>query len=97
MSMRSDKEQNLRAWRDHAAVLQGIVDDTPLEQILDKIALAAESEADELSCEILVIDSARGIITQSAGPSLPEIIRPGIGAKIQESAGQSMCFSGTQG
>ena len=95
--MRSDKEQNLRAWRDHAAVLQGIVDDTPLEQILDKIALAAESEADELSCEILVIDSARGIITQSAGPSLPGIIRPGIGAKIQESVGSPCVLAARKG
>ena len=81
MSMRSDKEQNLRAWRDQAAVLQGIVDDTPLDQMLDNLALAAESEVDGLSCEIWVIDSARGIITQSAGPSLPEIIRPELGRR----------------
>jgi PAS domain S-box-containing protein len=84
MSMRSDKEQNLRAWRDQAAVLQGIVDDAPLDQVLDNLALAAESEANGLSCEIWVIDSALGIITHSAGPSLPEIIRPAIGAKIGE-------------
>ncbi|HEY6677063.1 MAG TPA: PAS domain-containing protein, partial [Terrimicrobium sp.] len=83
--MRSDKEQNLRAWRDQAAVLQGIVDDAPLDQVLDNLALAAESEANGLSCEIWVIDSALGIITHSAGPSLPEIIRPAIGAKIGES------------
>ncbi len=86
MSMRSDKEQTLLAWQDQAAVLQGIAAGAPLHQVLDDLALVAESGADGLSCEIWVIDSTLGIIIDSAGPNLPEIIRPLIGAKIEEFA-----------
>ena len=85
MSMRSDKEPDLRAWRDQAAVLQGIAAGAPLDQVLDNLALAAESEREGLSCEIWVVDSAPGS-AHSAGPSLPEVIRLSIGAKIEEFA-----------
>ena len=84
--MRSDKKQTLLAWQDQAAVLQGIAEGAPLHQVLDDLALAAESGADGLSCEIWVIDSTLGIIVDSAGPNLPETIRPLIGAKIEEFA-----------
>ena len=76
MSMRSDKEQTLLPWQAQAAVLQGIAVGAPLHQVLDDLALAAESGADGLSCEIWVIDPTRGIIIDSAGPNLPETIRP---------------------
>ena len=87
MSMRSDRGQNPRAWRDQAAVLQGIAGGAPLHQLLDDLALVVESEGDGLSCEICVIDSARGIVTESAGPNLPDIIRLPIGARIEEFTG----------
>jgi PAS domain S-box-containing protein len=86
MSMRSDRGQNLRAWRDQAAVLQGIAGRAPLHQVLDDIVLVIESEGHGLSCEICVIDLALGIVTESAGPNLPEIIRLPIGASIEEFA-----------
>jgi len=75
MSMRSDRGQNLRAWRDQAAVLQGIAGRAPLHQVLDDIVLVIESEGHGLSCEICVIDLSLEIVTESAGPNLPEIIR----------------------
>jgi PAS domain S-box-containing protein len=86
MSKRSDKEQNLREWGDQAAVLEGMAAGAPLHQVLDDLALATEGEADGLSCEIWVIDSALSIVTYSAGPSLPNGIRPSSGAKIEEFA-----------
>ena len=42
MSTRSDKEPNIRAWRDQAAVLQGIAAGAPLDRVLENLALAVE-------------------------------------------------------
>ena len=84
MSIRSAKKPNLHAWRDQAAVLQGIAAGAPLQRVLDDLALAIESQAKALLCEICVINSAPGIVIQSAAPSLPEIIGLSVGAKIEE-------------
>ena len=83
--MRSDNEHNFRGWRGQAAVLEGIAAGSPLCETLDHLALATESEADGLVCEIWVIDPARRIVTDSFGSNVPEIIRrSSVGAKIEE-------------
>ena len=84
MSMRSDKEENLRTWRDQAVVLQGMASGAPLHQVLDELVVAAESEGDGLSCEIWVVDSALRVLTHSAGPHMPQITKPSLGATIEE-------------
>ena len=96
MSMRSDKEQTLLAWQDQAAVLQGIAAGAPLHQVLDDLALVAESGAEGLSCEIWVIDPTRGIIVDSAGPNLPEIYQAFDWSEDRGIRGRSVRLSGTQ-
>ena len=95
--MGSDNEQGLRARRDQADVLQGLASGAPLCQVLDDVILAAESEREGVSCEIWVIDPRLGIVTVSAGPSLPKNIRPPIGTKIGEFAAGPCASTARQG